>query len=115
MCGRLMKTRIDLHHMSTLTICLSVMAKHGYSVEFNVNTDGLLDSRRKTYFPEEVKIINQYSFESALDKADMYMILTSDGRKGTLVDLYRNRPNALINRFVTRAKNSSATQAESRG
>ena len=91
-------------YMNTLTQCVNKMMKDGYVDSFKVNSKGLLDqSNDITYQPEQVSIINFYRFEGQSDPGDnaiLYVIETSDGRKGTLIDAYGPYSDAAVNTFM---------------
>lgn len=90
--------------MNTLTQCVNKMMKDGYVDSFKVSSKGLLDqSNDTTYQPEQVSIINFYRFEGQSDPGDnaiLYVIETSDGRKGTLIDAYGPYSDAAVNTFM---------------
>lgn len=78
--------------MNTSTAVINKMIKQGYTEGFKAEKAGLFaPSKDKHYKPEEVTIINFYRFEGDSDPADnsiLYVIETSDGVKGTLMDVY---------------------------
>src|SRR4051812_1763232 len=79
--------------MNTLTACLNKAMADGYTLTFIVTEAGLevQSGGAKAYKPEEVSIPNFYRFEGDTDPGDMsilYVIETSDGTKGTLIDAY---------------------------
>src|SRR5947209_9291313 len=82
----------ELPTMNTLTERLNKAIKDGYTQNFSVTRQGLYSAaNEKTYTPAEVCIRNFYRFEGESDPADnsiMYVIETSDGLKGTLIDAY---------------------------
>jgi hypothetical protein len=78
--------------MNTLTSCVNKVVKDGYTDSFKVTRQGLYScAKSKYYTPEEVKVINFYRFEGESDPGDMsimYVIETTDGVKGTLIDAF---------------------------
>lgn len=78
--------------MNTLTSCVNKVVKDGYTDSFKVTRQGLYSCAKSKYYqPEDVRVINFYRFEGESDPADMsimYVIETSDGVKGTLIDAF---------------------------
>ncbi len=97
--------------MTTLTERVNKEVLNGYVENFKVTQMGLFaPSTNKCYRPEEIKIINFYRFEGASDPADntiMYVIETSDGLKGTLVDAYGPYADASVNKFMAEVEEIS--------
>jgi len=95
----------SLPYMKTLASCLNKMNEEGYTDEFKaMGVEGLLSLQTgKLYRPEDVKIVNFYRFEGVSDPEDMsilYVIETTDGLKGTLVDAYGTYASPEVGRFV---------------
>lgn len=90
--------------MNTLTSCVNKAVKDGYVDSFKVTRQGLYSTAKdKSYSPEEVKVINFYRFEGQSDPADnsiMYVIETSDGLKGTLIDAYGTYSDRSVDDFM---------------
>src|SRR4051812_2109451 len=78
--------------MKSLAELTNKAAKNGYTESFQVKGSMLhSQSTEKDYGPEEVKIMDFYRFEGESDPADnaiLYVLETSDGHKGSLVDAY---------------------------
>ena len=91
-------------YMNTLTQCTNKMMKEGYIESFKVTSKGLLNqSTEQAYQPDQVSIINFYRFEGQSDPGDntiLYVIETSDGKKGTLIDAYGPYSDAAVNTFM---------------
>jgi hypothetical protein len=88
-----MENNDQIPHMKSLALCLNRMVLDGYDDDFKVNEEGELASLKtgNTYHPENINVINFFRFEGQSDPNDntiMYVIETSDGLKGTLVDAY---------------------------
>ncbi len=91
--------------MNSLSMCLNKAVKQGFITSFIVNDDGRLhiESRPESYTPEQVQIVNFYRFEGASDPADnsiLYLIETSDGTKGVLIDAYGAYAQEHISQFI---------------
>ena len=90
--------------MNTLTSCVNKVTKDGYTDNFKVTKEGLYSSiKEKHYKPEEVQVINFYRFEGQSDPGDnaiMYVVETTDGQKGILVDAYGPYSDANVNTFM---------------
>ena len=84
----------------------NMLNREGYIKDFRVNEDGRLcsmDVDKKTYGPEEVKIVNFYRFEGESDPDDMsilYALECSDGTKGTISNSYGPMADADIDAFI---------------
>jgi hypothetical protein len=98
------KSDNEVPFMNTLTERINKEVLNGYVENFKVTNMGLFaPSLNKCYKPEEVKIIDFYRFEGTSDPADntiMYVIETTDGLKGTLVDAYGPYADAIVNKFM---------------
>jgi hypothetical protein len=79
-------------HMKNLSSVTNKMVLDGYDDDFKISDKGLRSLKtEKVYQPEEVNVINFFRFEGQSDPNDntiLYVIETSDGLKGTLVDAY---------------------------
>ena len=99
----------SLPYMKTLSSCLAKMVTQGYTDDFKATDKGLKSLRTdKLYQPDEVSIVNFYRFEGISDPDDMailYVIETTDGIKGTVVDAYGPYSNPDINRFFISVEN----------
>lgn len=90
--------------MKGLASCTNKMKEDGYKEDFQVSKKGLTTfNESKAYGPEEVKIVNFYRFEGESDPGDntiLYVIETSDGTKGTLVDGYGAYASTEVSKFI---------------
>lgn len=90
--------------MKSMTELTNKVAKNGYTESFQVISGGMLSqSTEKVYKPEEVNVIDFFRFEGESDPADnaiLYVIETSDGHKGALVDAYGTYADGRINAFM---------------
>jgi hypothetical protein len=90
--------------MKGLASCINKMKEDGYKEDFQVSKKGLTTfSESTTYSPEQVKIVNFYRFEGVSDPGDntiLYVIETSDGTKGTLVDGYGAYASPEVSKFI---------------
>ena len=90
--------------MNTLTTCVNKVVTDGYRECFKVTGKGLYSTSKSRYYrPEQVQVINFYRFEGQSDPADnaiMYVIETSDGLKGTLIDAYGTYADGGVNKFM---------------
>lgn len=91
--------------MNTLSMVLNKVVKNGYQESFTVTNRGMQpqSNAEKNYPPEEVHVINFYRFEGDTDPGDMsilYVIETSDGAKGTLIDAYGTYSDPKVNTFM---------------
>src|SRR5690606_19369186 len=92
--------------MSTLSARTNQAVIDGYTESFKVEGKGLTGSSsadQKFYQPAEIKIENFYRFEGYSDPNDnviLYLIQTSDGRKGTLIDSYGAYADNKLSEFI---------------
>ncbi len=90
--------------MNTLTSVSNKVVKDGYTHSFKIQDKKLFSSTNDTsYEPDQVKIVNFYRFEGQSDPGDnaiMYVIETTDGSKGTLIDAYGAYADEGVNKFM---------------
>jgi len=90
--------------MSTLTDRVNSAMKNGYTDNFKITKQGMFSEKNdKTYLPSEVCIKDFYRFEGQSDPADnaiLYVVETTDGLKGMLIDAYGTYADEYINKFV---------------
>jgi hypothetical protein len=101
-----MKTRMSAtEKMVTLNQAIDLAVKRGYSENFKVASNGLTtETENKIYAPTDVKIDDFHRFEGDSDPNDssiLYLIETTDGKKGLLVDAYGAYADAQVSKFVT--------------
>jgi hypothetical protein len=91
-------------YMKSLSSCLNKMIQDGYSADFKATEEGLYNlATQKNYYPRDVKVVNFFRFEGASDPEDnaiLYVLETSDGEKGTLVDAYGTYSDPYVDRFI---------------
>src|ERR1700743_3253684 len=91
--------------MTTLSDRLNKAMKDGYTANMKMTKQGLyVEAKDKTYTPKEEKIFAFYLFEAQSAPADnsiMYVVETTDGVKGTLVDAYGAYADENVNKFMT--------------
>ncbi len=77
---------------SSLSVAIGALQKEGYNVDFNLVEEGLSSrSLKKDWKAGECDVIKYYRFEGMTNPGDnsiLYVIETSDGHKGLLVDNY---------------------------
>ncbi|MCD2421551.1 hypothetical protein LQ567_02180 [Niabella pedocola] len=99
-----MKRETSSEEMNTISECIRNAVKTGYTHDFFITEEGLSYSGAgKIYIPGEVTIKNFYRFEGESDPADnaiLYLMRTTDGVRGTLLDAYGPYAEARITRFV---------------
>jgi hypothetical protein len=92
-------------HMKSLASLTNKMVLQGYDDDFKVTDQGLKSLKtEKVYQPDQVKIINFFRFEGQSDPNDntiMYVIETTDGLKGTLIDAYGPYADRKVAEFMT--------------
>ncbi|MEI9946970.1 MAG: hypothetical protein WDN26_22460 [Chitinophagaceae bacterium] len=90
--------------MKTMALCLNKLVLDGFEEDFKATDTGLLAlHKEKMYPPEDIHVVNFFRFEGASDPADnsiVYVIETTDGEKGTLVDAYGPYADLKVNKFM---------------
>lgn len=91
-------------YMKSLATCLNKMVMEGYTEDFKVVPKGLESIYKpKIYKPEQINVVNFFRFEGESDPSDnaiLYVIETSDGTKGTLVDAYGVYNDEKVGKFM---------------
>jgi hypothetical protein len=94
--------------MNTSTAVINKMMLDGYTEQFKAEKQGLFaPSKERYYQPDEVDIINFYRFEGESDPGDssiLYVIETTDGVKGTLIDAYGAEGDRFVTDFMNRVE-----------
>lgn len=102
--------------MTTLSECLNNAIKDGYVENFKVGGNRLMTEDEKKHFtPSEVGIPNFYRFEGYSDPDDnaiLYLIETTDGTLGTIIDSYGREANPDIANFIRDVQDISKEEAE---
>ena len=91
--------------MNTLTERINKAVREGYTDSLKITKQGLFSAaKNKIYLPDQVKVVDFYRFEGQSDPADsaiMYVIETTDGLKGLLIDAYGAYADEHVNKFMT--------------
>jgi len=77
---------------SSLSVAIADLQKSGYETDFNLIEEGIKSkSLKKEWKAGELNVIKYYRFEGMTNPGDntiLYVIETTDGKKGLLVDAY---------------------------
>lgn len=96
--------------LKSMVTCLSKVVNDGFKEDFKATTGGLRSaSTDKLYAPNQVRVINSFRFEGFSDPDDnavLYLLETSDGLKGTLVDAYGTYADPLVYNFFLEVQSS---------
>lgn len=80
------------HKMDTLSEQMNDLRDRGFKEEFKIeNNKATCDSGKKSFSPNDLKVVEHYRFEGESDPADMtvlYAVESKTGEKGLLVDGY---------------------------
>jgi len=91
-------------YMQSMVSCLSKVVDDGYKEDFKATREGLeSSSTRKLYGPSDVKVITSFRFEGFSDPHDsavLYVLETSDGVKGTLIDGCGTLADPFVYKFI---------------
>lgn len=84
--------------------CINSVAVNGYTELFTVTQRGLYALRKGKYYrPEQIKIQRIFK-HSSTQKNDQnvlaYVLESSDGVRGTLIDYFDKKPDALTANFI---------------
>jgi hypothetical protein len=97
--------------MKTLASCVNKLVIDGYTEDFKASERGLLAlQHERLYEPQQVTVVNFYRFEGASDPADnsiLYVIETTDGIKGTLVDAYGPYADVQVQKFMEEVESAN--------
>ena len=92
-------------YLKTMVECLAKMSADGYQEQYTIKDNQLHSlTTDHSYKAEQVKIVDFFRFEGQTDPDDdsmMYVIETSDGSKGTLIDGYGPSSDIDISGFIT--------------
>ena len=95
-------------NMATLSECTNNAVEGGYAENFKVSINGLSTQNGKSiYTPQQISIPNFYRFEGDSNPDDssiLYLIETTDGKKGVLIDAYGVYADALISNFIRKVE-----------
>ena len=99
-----MENNDQIPHMKSLALLTNKMVLDGYDDDFKITDKGLKSLKtEKVYQPEQINVINSFRFEGQSDPNDntiMYVIETTDGLKGTLVDAYGAYADRKLSEFM---------------
>lgn len=94
----------SMPYMKSLSNCLNRMVREGYTEDFTITEQGLESLQHHLHYtPDKIQVVNFYRFEGESDPGDnaiLYIIETSDGTKGTLVDAYGTYNDTKLTRFM---------------
>ena len=94
----------NIPYLKSLATCVNRMITDGYTEDFKVSEQGLESlNKQKKYKPEQIQIVNFFRFEGMSgsgDNAVLYVIETTDGTKGTLIDACGVYNDARVQRFM---------------
>ncbi|MCB0655298.1 MAG: phosphoribosylpyrophosphate synthetase [Saprospiraceae bacterium] len=81
-----------MFHYDTMVAALEDVKKRGFTLDFNLHYDKIqCHNPAGDYDPARFEIVEIHRFEgmsSTDDNSILYLIITDDGRKGSLVDAY---------------------------
>jgi hypothetical protein len=99
---------MDANRFGTLSEALEALKKKGYDESFLIDDHGMRGMENHDPIrPEDVTIVEYHRFEGTSNPDDMsvvFVIETTDGRRGTLVDAYGTYASPQVDTFVKQAK-----------
>ena len=90
-----------MYNYDTLSEALNDLVKRGFTLDFN------LKSVQKKFISKSFNVVEVYRFEgmsSTDDESVLYVIETSDGMKGTLVDAYGTYADSVSVELIQKLK-----------
>ncbi|MEJ7685213.1 MAG: hypothetical protein WKG06_46675 [Segetibacter sp.] len=103
-----MENNDQIPHMKSLAQLTNKMVLNGYADDFKITDEGLKSLKtEKKYQPDQINIINFFRFEGQSDPNDntiMYVIETTDGLKGTLIDAYGPYADRKLSEFMNQVE-----------
>lgn len=92
----------------SLSIAIDELQKVGYTVDFNLVDDKRISKTMpKTWTPKEMDVVKHYRFEGKSDPGDntiLYVIETTDGHKGLLLDVFGADSNAISPEMIAKLR-----------
>lgn len=92
----------------SLSIAIDELQKLGYTVDFNLVDDKLTSKTMpNTWAPKEMDVVKHYRFEGKSDPGDntiLYVIETTDGHKGLLLDVFGADSNAISPEMIEKLR-----------
>lgn len=92
----------------SLSVAINELKDEGYTVDYNLHDDGLESKHHgKIYTANEMKVVKYYRFEGMTNPGDnsiLYVIETTDGRKGLLVDSYGAQSSSIPSDLLEKLK-----------
>lgn len=92
----------------TLSAALKDAVTRGFTANYKVISQGLtLEDEKIIYTPTDIKISNFYRFEGYNDPDDssiLFLLETSTGNKGTILDAYGVYADPIISDFIRQVK-----------
>jgi hypothetical protein len=99
------------HERTPMSLKMDCLYKQGYVDEFQICEEGLKSLETQEVFqPKDVRVVERQRFEGITNPDDMailYVIETSNGLKGTLVDAYGIYGDADLSHFMKKVENQT--------
>ncbi|MEX2349344.1 MAG: phosphoribosylpyrophosphate synthetase [Flavobacteriaceae bacterium] len=93
---------------SSLSEAITDFQQKGYTVDFNLAEDHLKSkSLKRKWNPDDLTVVKFYRFEGESNPADnsiLYVIETTDGEKGLLVDVYGAQTGTISDEMIRKLK-----------
>ncbi|UII24764.1 phosphoribosylpyrophosphate synthetase [Fulvivirga maritima] len=96
-----------IHNLKPMSEVMDDLKNQGYSTDFNFRKNELHnDDNGTVYKPTEVTVKEEYRFEGDTNPGDaniLYVIETTSGDKGTLINAYGADANVEMEEFLNEA------------
>jgi hypothetical protein len=102
-----MKNKTEKTQMNSPVECMTNLLEQGFTDNFIITDKGLVAEDKKSYRPDDVKIVSFYRFEGESDPADnsiLYAIETYDGKKGMISDAYGAYASSKVTGFISKVE-----------
>src|SRR5688572_10879201 len=93
------------HNLTTITSVLKDLKTQGFTTDFRFENNRLIPTQypSREYRSEDIEVLDTYRFEGDTDPDDasiLYVLKTSDGLRGTLVNSYGPTADTDIDTFL---------------
>jgi len=101
------------NYYPSLSVAIDDLYNLGYTVDYNLHDDGLQSIHHgKIYTADEMKVVKYYRFEGMSNPSDnsiLYVIETTDGKKGIMVDSYGADSSSIPSDLLEKLKVDSSS------
>lgn len=100
--------KLNVAKVDNIGFCIKSFVKKGYTELFTITQRGLYALKNGRYYrPEQIKIQSVLKHDSTrIDDQNVmaYILESTDGVRGTLVDYFDKKPDSLTAKFIMQAE-----------